>query len=344
MIHHLHLLASRPLDEVLQAVAVGFVVLVFVAVLLAANLGETSSTWRIVGYAGLCGICAIVALLALLTIVATAAGTRLGPGHLTQRVLVGNLFQFAGAAAAPVALLPEVRRGLARFLHGFRPESAINAVAAALYILVVTFFLSQQISVDQLQTIKDSGQSPSLFFIIGTNQLPFLVVSFAGVGLFVRRGAGAAAERLGLYWPGWRWIAASVGVAVLLVIFGVAFDALMTRVTPEQSKAINDVSQLLLKEVSSPAAAIALALAAGIGEEIIFRGAVQPRLGIVAAAVLFAVMHTQYAVSLATLEIFILGIFLGLLRRRAGTYASIIAHGGYDLILLMIPYVYALFQ
>jgi len=207
-------------------------------------------------------------------------------------------------------------------------------------VLIVSFFLSQQVSVDQLQAIKSSGTSPSLVFIIATNQLPFFVVSFAGVGLFVRRDPRAALQRLGLYWPGWKWIAISVGVAVLLVIFGIAFDQLMTRVTPAQSKAINDVSTQLLKDVSTPIAAIVLALAAGIGEEIIFRGAVQPRFGIVAASVLFAVMHTQYAVSLATLEIFILGIFLGALRKRAGVIASIIAHAGYDLILLMIPYAY----
>ena len=330
-------------DETAQAITTLVLVLVFVAVLLAANAGDTRPTWRVVAFAGLAGICTVVALLALLAMANAAAA-----GGVSRRLALGSLMQFLGAALAPLMLLPAARARLAKVLHDFRPESAINAVAASLYVLVVSFFLSQQVSVDQLQSIKNSisstGQSPSLAFIIATNQLPFLVVSFAGVGVVVRRDGRAALQRLGLYWPGWRWILLSLGVAVLLVIFGIVFDEVMTRVTPAQSKAINDVSQLLLKNVDTPWAAIILALAAGIGEEIIFRGAVQPRFGIVAASLLFAVMHTQYSVSLATLEIFILGIFLGLLRKRAGVIASIIAHAGYDLILLMIPYAYYYFQ
>ena len=330
-------------DEAWQAVVTAILVLVFVAVLLAANAGETRPAWRVVAYAGMGGICAVVALIAV-----GAVLTAMGAGGVGRRLALGSLMQFLGAALAPLMLLPAVRTRLAGVLHDLRPGSAINAVAASLYVLVVTFFLSQQVSVDQLQTIKDSisstGQSPSLVFIIATNQLPFLVVSFAGVGIFVRRDLGASLRRLGLYWPGWKWIGISVGIAVLLVLFGIAFDEVMTRLTPAQSKAINDVSQLLLKNVDTPWAAIVLALAAGIGEEIIFRGAVQPRFGIVAASLLFAVMHTQYSVSLATLEIFILGIFLGMLRKRAGVIASIIAHAGYDLILLMIPYAYYYFQ
>jgi len=126
------------------------------------------------------------------------------------------------------------------------------------------------------------------------------------------------------------------GAVIALGIFGTFLDNLMTRLTPEQSKNIQQVSDQLLKNVDSLAPAIAIALAAGIGEEIMFRGALQPRLGIVAAALIFAVLHAQYAISLATLEIFILGVFLGLLRRRAGTTAAIIAHSGYDMILLLI--------
>ena len=329
-------------DELSQAVVVALALVVFVFVLTAANLGEKSESWRIVAYAGMIGVCSVVGLLALLNVAAALAapGLTTSTGVSPTRAVIGNLLEFAGAAAAPLLLVPVVRRGVARFLKVFRPESAINAVGASMYLLVVTIFLSLQVSTDQLAAIKQSGTSPSLWFIIATNQLPFFIVAFAGVGLFVRRDFGQALERLGLTWPGWRWIGASAAVAVLLVIFGVLFDQLMTKLTPEQSKSINEVSQQLLSNVTSPLSAIVLALAAGIGEEVLFRGALQPRLGIVAAALLFAVLHTQYAISLASLEIFILGIALGLLRRRAGVTGTIIAHAGYDLILLMIPFVF----
>ncbi|HEY8741339.1 MAG TPA: CPBP family intramembrane glutamic endopeptidase [Candidatus Dormibacteraeota bacterium] len=329
-------------SELGQLIEVGLGLLTFCFVLVAANLGDRSGAWRIVAFSGQVGLCLIVAVLALLNI-ATAvalpgevlASTGLGAG----RVIAGNVLQLAGAVVAPSLLFPAVRARLGRVLRQFRPESSINAVAASMYLLVVTLFLSLQVSTDQLRAIKQSGTSPSLLFVIGTNQLPFLVVSIVGVGLFVRRSPAQTLQRLGLYWPGWRWILTSAGFAVVLVVFGVAFDLLMTRLTPEQSKSINEVSQQLLSNVSTPLAAAVLALAAGIGEEILFRGALMPRLGNVPAALLFAVLHTQYAISLASLEIFILGLALGWLRRRAGTTGAIIAHSGYDLILLMIPFV-----
>jgi membrane protease YdiL (CAAX protease family) len=229
-----------------------------------------------------------------------------------------------------------VRRASALVVRGFRPDSSINAVGLSLYLLTLLFYVSVQLSSDQLKQLAQGGQSPSVVFIIATNQLPFLIVAFVGVGLFTRRNMRQTLLRLGLYWPGWRWALASLGVALALVIFGVFFDSLMSHLTPEQSKNIQKVSDQLLKNVNSLLPAIAIALAAGVGEEVLFRGALLPRLGNVAAALLFAVLHAQYAISLATLEIFMLGLVLGLLRKRAGTTAAIIAHTGYDMVLLVL--------
>lgn len=331
-------------DDVQQLVEIGLALLIFGFVLVAANLGETIPSWRTVAYAGQSGICAIVVVLALANITTALLyrhSVEVSTGLPASRVVLGNLLELAGALVAPLVLLPWVRRQLGRVLRQFRTDSAINAVGASIYVLVVTLFLSLQVSTDQLRQIKQSGQSPSLLFIIGTNQVPFLVIAVVGVGFLVRRNPAQTLERLGLVWPGWRWILASLGGAVVLVIFGIAFDQATVRLTPEQSRSIDEVSKQLLNSVSTPLAAIALALAAGIGEEILFRGALLPRLGNGLSALLFAVLHTQYAISLASLEIFILGLALGWLRKRAGTTGSIIAHAGYDLILLMIPFLVA---
>ncbi|MFN2464930.1 MAG: lysostaphin resistance A-like protein [Candidatus Dormibacteria bacterium] len=328
--------------DVAQLIELALALITFSFILVAANLGDSSSAWRIVAFSGEVGLCAVVAALAVLniiTVLVIPASVQATTGLPASRVIGGNLLQLAGALAAPLVMLPAIRRQVGRLLRDFRPESAINAVGASMYVLVVTLFLSLQFSTDQLKQIKQSGESPSLLYIISTNQLPFLIVGIVGVGLFVRRSPGEALKRLGLVWPGWRWIGAGALVAVLLVFFGIAFDQLITKLTPDQSKSINEASQQLLANVTSPLAAVALALAAGIGEEVLFRGAIQPRLGIVAAALMFAVLHTQYAISLASLEIFILGIALGWLRQRGSTTAAIIAHSGYDLILLMIPFV-----
>ena len=49
-------------------------------------------------------------------------------------------------------------------------------------------------------------------------------------------------------------------------------------------------------------------------------------------AILFAALHIQYAISFATLEVFVLGIGLGWLRVRSGsTLTCMVTHAGYDI-------------
>jgi membrane protease YdiL (CAAX protease family) len=313
-----------------------------VAILVTANLGEASGAWRTVAYLLLVGAASVMCILALLNLGILAldpngaANAAKNAGVTVGRLQGGALLELTAGVGSGLALLPGARRLVGRLLPSFRADSSINAAGLSLYILVLLFYVSIQVSSDQLKQLSQPGPSPSVIFIIATNQLPFLIVALIGVGIVTRRGLRQTLLRLGLYWPGWRWVIGSLGIAVALVVFGSVFDSLMSHLTPEQSKNIQKASDQLLKNVNSLVPAIAIALAAGIGEEILFRGALQPRLGIVAPALLFAVLHAQYAISLATLEIFILGIFLGLLRRRAGTTAAIIAHSSYDMILLAI--------
>lgn len=242
------------------------------------------------------------------------------------------------AAIAPLGFR-SVRAWVARYIHSLRPESSVHAVALALFTMVFLFQLGSQLAIDQVKSLGTSGGSPSLFFIVASNQLPMVCVAIAGVGYLVRRGLGATLERLGVNWPGFRWILAALGVAVGLVMMGFLFDIAMGYFTPQQSKDIQQTSSVLLKNVNTIYLFIVLGLAAGIGEELLFRGAVQPVFGIIPAALLFAALHTQYGISLATLEIFLLGCVLGLLRRRAGTTAAMVAHASYDIIIGVLPYV-----
>jgi membrane protease YdiL (CAAX protease family) len=76
----------------------------------------------------------------------------------------------------------------------------------------------------------------------------------------------------------------------------------------------------------------ALALAPGICEEIMFRGALQPRLGIIATALLFTCIHTQYGLSLDALSVFVIAVGLGLIRKFTNTTTSVITHTTYNFI------------
>ncbi len=90
------------------------------------------------------------------------------------------------------------------------------------------------------------------------------------------------------------------------------------------------VSQLIGESINTLAMAFLLSLTAAIGEEIAFRGALQPIFGLWPTSLLFALVHIQYALTPATLIIIVVGIGLGWLRRRYNTTTAIVAHFLYD--------------
>jgi membrane protease YdiL (CAAX protease family) len=63
-----------------------------------------------------------------------------------------------------------------------------------------------------------------------------------------------------------------------------------------------------------------------------FRGALQPRLGIIATALLFTCIHTQYGLSLDALSVFVIAVGLGLIRKFTNTTTSVITHTTYNII------------
>ena len=73
--------------------------------------------------------------------------------------------------------------------------------------------------------------------------------------------------------------------------------------------------------------ALVLGASAGIGEEAIFRGALQPRFGILIPSLLFAMLHgPQYGFNIALLGLLGVSIILGLERKYVNTTAAMITH------------------
>ncbi len=178
---------------------------------------------------------------------------------------------------------------------------------------------------------------------IATSQLPFVILAAMGVGIGVRRGARETIRRLGY---------GSISlkqVGVVVVFVGAAFalsaaaDSLFSALQPGLSRTVGDLYESLFDPSSlSPLAAVMfsllIGLGAALGEETLFRGAVQPVFGIVPTSILFASMHIQYGPSVLLVFIFLLSIGLGLLRRRFNTTASFIAHAGYNTIGILLAY------
>ncbi|MCA1738682.1 MAG: CPBP family intramembrane metalloprotease, partial [Actinobacteria bacterium] len=84
--------------------------------------------------------------------------------------------------------------------------------------------------------------------------------------------------------------------------------------------------------------ALLIGIGAGLGEETLFRGALQPRLGITLTSLLWAGIHVQYGPSVLLLDIFVLSVALGFLRRRINTTATFLTHAGYNFLSVMLAY------
>ena len=156
-----------------------------------------------------------------------------------------------------------------------------------------------------------------------------VAIAFAGVGLFVRRDWAATRERLGL--TGMRpayWLVALAGFAGAIALNG-GSGWIEEHVFPALFKQDSDMTSLIAGHMPL-ATSLLLGLSAGTGEEVMMRGALQPRLGIPLSALLFASAHVQYT-WFGMMTVGLLGVLLGVIRARTNTTTAIVVHGAYDI-------------
>ncbi len=170
----------------------------------------------------------------------------------------------------------------------------------------------------------------------------YAVVGILGVGLFVRRHGWKLAERLGLEKPTPAQLRGSLRWILVLVALQWLTGLLLYYTNPEQAELLDELNSLLLANMDTVWEWFLLAAAAAAGEEILFRGALQPVFGLWATSLLFAVAHIQYGLTPVTILVFGIGLVLGLVRRRTNTSVAIFVHFGYNFILgllaLLTPY------
>lgn len=239
-----------------------------------------------------------------------------------------------------ILLIPQVRSLLARLIpidasrlvHTVALQySLILVLVSGLTAAIVTVLLEDP---DMINILQESIESSGLVGLWGQN-LGFVVLGALGVGLFVVRGPRETLERLGLTARiDWRWW---LGGTAFALVAAFATDFLWQRLAPEGFEDVGRLSEALIEPIFGYGilGALTIGLAAGIGEEILFRGAAQPRFGIVFTAALFAVLHTQYSISPALLLIFALGVVLGLTRVRSNTTTAIAVHATYNFTIAM---------
>lgn len=243
-----------------------------------------------------------------------------------QSALPSAIVLVAATLAAP-ALSTSVRRALAKVLP-IDPVSAPTLLALVAVILLVGVQASYQAGHDALAVVTRSTELQPID-VLG-QEIPLLILAFLGVGLFTRRDLPASLARLGVVWPAPWQILLALAVAGLFIAVSQGAETLQRVLDPSLAHRLDQATSHYYAGISGPYAIVVIALAPGIAEELFFRGALQPRLGILVAALAFAAVHTQYALTVDTLLVLILGIGLGLLRRWLNTSTAITSHAVYN--------------
>jgi membrane protease YdiL (CAAX protease family) len=233
-----------------------------------------------------------------------------------------------GVVAATLASKP-VRQRVARVLP-VDPESPVHAYALVLAVILFGSQLATIAFVDILAV--DQTLPPATLADLATNQIQFLIMALAGVGLYIRRTPAGAAGRLGLIRPAWWQIAIALAAAGAFFAFILGADYLSHIWTPQVASQVDKTTQHVFGGLGNPVGIAALALLPGICEEVLFRGALQPRLGLLATAALFASIHTQYGISFDALSVLVVAIGLGVLRKYTNTTTSCVCHVSYNLL------------
>lgn len=242
-----------------------------------------------------------------------------------------------------LATLPEARRLLARWLP-LDPSSSVHTLALILagYLIGANALVLSQ---GGLEGLAETSEASSVGQIV-IAEMFYAAVGILGVGLFVRRHGWKLVERLGLEKPTAAQLKGSLRWILALVALQWLAGVVLYYTNPEQAELLDEVNSLLLGNMDTVWDWFLLAAAAAAGEEILFRGALQPVLGLWATSLLFAMAHVQYGLTPVTILVFGIGLVLGLVRRRTNTSVAIFVHFGYNFILgllaLLTPYLESL--
>ena len=242
---------------------------------------------------------------------------------------------WAPALLGILLLTPPLRRLCARFLP-IDADSSVHAVAMSLTMLIVvnmlvTLSIGLETLAEALAQQDDLGGSVTVA-MLWTQQILMLLLAMVGVGWLSRRSLSEAMQRLGITGVSGRQVLIGMAAAMFMLPISVMLQQIAIFLGFGAAPDVEVLTDQLLGSLfQSPLGIITLGLAAAVGEEPLFRGAMQPRFGVLLTALLFAVVHSNYGLSVSTVLVFVLGLVLAWLRIRHNTTTAMIAHATYNM-------------
>jgi membrane protease YdiL (CAAX protease family) len=254
---------------------------------------------------------------------------------LTVNGLNEGPFVLAIGLALFLPLVPSFRKLVARYTP-YDPKSPIDLIGLGILLAVIAFLGVSVLTTTSSSEDTDPSSTVSLVASLIITMLTFVSLAYVSVGYRIWRTGPEATERLGIRMPDLRTIgiglAFVVPVMIMNMIGGILTQIFQPGITDDLDKTLDSMTQ----GIQNPAGALLIGLTAGIGEELFFRGALQPRFGIVLTAFAFALMHQQYELTWVLLGMFGIGILLGIERQRYGTVAAIVTHAAMNIIAVTI--------
>ncbi|HNS03766.1 MAG TPA: CPBP family intramembrane metalloprotease [Anaerolineae bacterium] len=312
---------------------IGFTLFIFVllAMLLAvANLERQHVAFRWLTLLALASLNLLMIVFGLLSLAMAAAPM---PGLSSELTAAyASLFRAVGLTGllAFVPMIPAVRRLLARWLP-IDPNSVIVTTALVYAIYLVGMGIGQQPLLSDAAVLESLGGASVGVATLWAQSIGMMLIAVSGVGIFTRRTLRETASRLGLAWPTWRQVGFGVLVAVGLVALQIAFSWAWQALDPQGMAQIDEASNVLLGDLTgSLLGTFTIGMAAALGEEMIFRGALLPPFRLGLTSVLFTIIHSQYRLSPALLLILAIALVLGLVRYRTNLTIAILVHFLYN--------------
>jgi len=252
------------------------------------------------------------------------------------RLDLAGLSLVGSALVALIALLPSARRLAARLLP-IQADSPVHATALSLTATALGLNLFQMLALTPalLALVEDPQQrqqlsSPSYLDVLVFPLLAFTLAALLGVGLGTRRTQSEALARLGVKPLTLPHLGLALISTAMLIGLAILTEQLWQLLDPQGLDRVGSLSKALLGNFSGLGGALAIGVAAAIGEESFFRGAYQPRMGLALASLLFASFHVQYGITPATLLILVMSLILGLLRARTSLSVCVLVHFLYN--------------
>ncbi len=234
-------------------------------------------------------------------------------------------FVLALGLALSLPLLKPFRK-LVSLVTPMDPDSTIDMMGLGLILALMSYF-GWAITLD---TDPDDLTSAVTVASQVINVAFFILVAYVAVGTNIYRSGSEATSRLGIRWPTLPDIVVGVAAVIPAFMLSIVGSLLTLYFQPDLFEDLGETMQEMSSGTSVTLVSVLIFASAGLGEEILFRGAIQPRVGIVLTSAFWALVHTQYQFSFVVLGLFLVGLLFGLMRKYVSTTSAIIAHALYN--------------